>query len=121
VGRRAERAEGAERQGGSPNVILAEGIGRQPTSVLVQRPDRRRADWLLQRGIPVVDPDELQVAPVGQPRDPVERPASDVATAAGGREADGALEIPSGGVGIGAGDDEMVDAPDHGADASSIR
>ena len=89
--------------------------------MLVERADGRGTDRLLHRRLAVVDADELQIAAIGQPGDAVEGPATGMPSASGDRQSEGVGEVGGSRVRIGAGDDEMIDAPDHGADPSSIR
>ena len=105
----------------SSSVIVAERVRGEPAAGGIQDGQRGGTDRLCGARIAIVDPDELEVAAVGQPGDPVPRAAAGMPPAAGAHDAERRLELGRGGVGIGAGDDQVVDAADHADDATSIR
>ena len=69
----------------------------------------------------VVDADQLEVASVREPRNPVPAPRPRMAAAAGDGEAELGLEGGRRLVGIRTGDDQVVDATDHAEDPTPLR
>ena len=101
--------------------VVVQRPGRQAAAVGVQGGDGGLADLRARCRLAILHADQLEVASIRQPHDPVERAGPLVAPAAGGGQAQVGLELGRRRVRIGAGDDQVVDAADHGDDATSIR
>jgi hypothetical protein len=102
-------------------VVVAEGERGQSLAKGIQRVQGRGADRVGPGRGGVIDADELEVAAIGQEGDPVRGAGARMLATARARQPDARCELGGGGLGIGDGDDQVVDAPDHVADASSIR
>ena len=73
------------------------------------------------RELRVVDADQLEVASVREPRDPVPTPRARMAATAGDGQAELGFEGGRRLVGIRTGDDQVVDATDHAEDPTPLR
>ena len=95
-------------------MVVDQGKGDEPAAALVERPKHRGSERLRARGAAVLDGDQLEKGAIGQEGDPVGRARARVTAAAGDVQTDPLLELEGGGVEVRDGDDQVVDACDHG-------